>query len=69
MPKYSFDITTREGHRISTIQIFGFSMPEAETKLRKMYHQCDIAEARELEESIKFSSSSNFEDILNLITR
>ncbi len=68
MPKFSFQITTRDGNKIPAIQIFGADMDEAEAKLRRMYRYCEINHVREADALRKTSTVPNLEDILELIS-
>jgi hypothetical protein len=47
MIRYGFAIKTRHGQRVENIQIMAGSQPDAERRLRQMYHHCEIIECRE----------------------
>ena len=47
MVRYGFAIKTRHGQRVENIQIMAGSQPDAERRLRQMYHHCEIIECRE----------------------
>lgn len=68
MPKFSFQITTRDGNKIQAVQIFGSDMDEAEVKLRRMYRYCEINHVHEMGDIRKVSSAPNLEEILGLIS-
>jgi len=40
MPKFDFSVTTRDGQKVESVQIYGKDLPDAERKLRQMYHPC-----------------------------
>lgn len=69
MPKFSFQITTRDGNKIQAVQIFGADMDEAEVKLRRMYRYCEINHAHEMGAIPKTFSAHSLEEILGLISR
>ncbi|OGS90616.1 MAG: hypothetical protein A2Z95_04055 [Gallionellales bacterium GWA2_60_18] len=69
MPKYDFSITTRDGQRVESVQIFGKDMPDAERKLRQMYHHCQVMQWMEVSSEKEFLQSADIEDVLSLIAR
>jgi hypothetical protein len=42
MTRYGFNIRTRSGQRVDNICIMAASQPDAERRLRQMYHHCEI---------------------------
>jgi hypothetical protein len=42
MIRFGFSIKTRTGQRVENISIMAGSQPDAERRLRQMYHQCEI---------------------------
>lgn len=49
MIRFGFQIRTKTGQRIDSISIIAASHPDAERRLRQMYHQCEILGCREQE--------------------
>ena len=47
MIRFGFQIRTRSGQRIDNISIIAATQPDAERRLRQMYHHCEIIECRE----------------------
>ena len=47
MIRYGFQIRTKTGQRIDNISIIAATQPDAERRLRQMYHHCEILECRE----------------------
>jgi hypothetical protein len=44
MIRYGFCIKTRTGQRVENVSIMAGSQPDAERRLRQMYHHCEIIE-------------------------
>jgi hypothetical protein len=42
MTRYGFNIRTRSGQRVDNICIMAATQPDAERRLRQMYHHCEI---------------------------
>lgn len=42
MIRYGFNIRTRSGQRVDNICIMAANQPDAERRLRQMYHHCEI---------------------------
>ena len=42
MIRFGFNIRTRSGQRVDNICIMAASQPDAERRLRQMYHHCEI---------------------------
>jgi len=47
MTRYGFNIRTKSGQPVDNIVIMAATQPDAERRLRQMYHQCEIVECRE----------------------
>lgn len=69
MPKFDFSVTTRDGQKVESIQIFGKDMPDAERKLRQMYLNCQITRCTTVSHEKEFSQSADIEDVLTLIVK
>ena len=42
MTRYGFNIRTRSGQKVDNICIMAANQPDAERRLRQMYHHCEI---------------------------
>ncbi|MBI5437634.1 MAG: hypothetical protein HY936_01540 [Nitrosomonadales bacterium] len=69
MPKFDFSVTTRDGQKVESIQIFGKDLPDAERKLRQMYLNCQVTQCGIVNPEKEFSQSADIEDVLSLIVR
>jgi len=69
MPKFDFAVTTRDGQKVESIQIYGKDKMDAERKLHQMYHHCQVNLCREINPEKEFSPSADIEDLLSLITK
>ena len=47
MIRYGFNIKTKHGQRVDNIMIMAATQPDAERRLRQMYHHCEIVECQE----------------------
>jgi hypothetical protein len=47
MIRFGFNIRTKSGQRVDNILIMAACQPDAERRLRQMYHYCEIVECRE----------------------
>jgi hypothetical protein len=47
MIRYGFNIRTRTGQRVDNIMIVAATQPDAERRLRQMYHHCEVVECHE----------------------
>jgi hypothetical protein len=47
MIRFGFQIRTKSGQRIDNISIIAATQPDAERRLRQMYHHCEIVDCRE----------------------
>jgi hypothetical protein len=69
MPKFDFAVTTRDGQKVESVQIFGKDLPDAERKLRQMYLNCQVTQSRAINPEKELSQSADIEDVLSLIVR
>ena len=69
MPKFDFSVTTRDGQKVESIQIYGQDLPDAERKLRQMYLHCQVTHCRIINPEKEFSQSADIEDMLSLIAK
>jgi hypothetical protein len=69
MLKFDFSVTTRDGQKVESIQIYGKDLADAERKLRQMYRNCEVTQYKTIEIDKKFSQSSDIEDVLTLIAK
>ena len=69
MPKFDFCVTTRDGQKVESIQIYGKDLPDAERKLRQMYLHCQVTQCRAINIEKELSQSADIEDVLSLIVK
>lgn len=69
MPKFDFALTTRDGQKVDSVQIYGKDMPDAERKLRQMYMHCEVTKCGMVNVEKELSPSADIEDLLSLISR
>lgn len=69
MPKFDFSVTTRDGQKVDSVQIFGKDLPDAERKLRQMYLNCQVTQCRTVNPEKEYSQSADIEDVLSLIVK
>ncbi len=69
MPKFDFSVTTRDGQKVESVQIFGKDLADAERKLRQMYLHCQVMNCRVINPEKEFSQSADIEDMLSLIAK
>lgn len=69
MPKFDFTLTTRDGQKVESVQIYGQDLPDAERKLRQMYHHCQIMQCKTVSHQKELSPSADIEDVLSLIAK
>jgi len=67
MPKFDFTLITRDGQKVERIQIYGQDVPDAERKLRQMYHHCQVTQCTAVNHEKELSPSADIEDVLSLI--
>lgn len=69
MLKFDFSVNTRDGQRVESIQIYGKDLPDAERKLRQMYHYCEVVSCKTIDPGNKLSQSVDVEELLSLISK
>ena len=69
MTKFSFSVTTRDGHRVEGIQIYGKDAQDAERKLRQMYHNCEVISCKTIDPDKRVFQSADIDNVLSLIIR
>jgi hypothetical protein len=69
MLKFDFSVKTRDGQRVESIQICGKDLPDAERKLRQMYHHCEVTQCRTVSPDKSSGHSLDIEDLLSLIAK
>jgi hypothetical protein len=69
MLKFDFSVKTRDGQKVESIQIYGKDMPDAERKLRQMYHHCEVTQCRTVNSDKTTGLTSDIEDLLSLIAK
>jgi hypothetical protein len=47
MIRFGFQIRTKTGQRVDNISIVAATQPDAERRLRQMYHHCEVIDCRE----------------------
>ena len=71
--KFAFRIRTRDGLLVDNLLISGRDLPDAERKLRQIYHNCEILECAECigqaSGIMGGAGAANYEDVLGLISR
>jgi hypothetical protein len=67
MLKFDFSVKTRDGQKVENIQIYGRDMPDAERKLRQMYHHCEVTSCKTINTNRSSSQSVDIEELLSLI--
>ena len=66
--KYGFRIRTRSGAVVDNLLIFGKDEPDAERKLRQIYLDCEILEAKRLLIQATRNGPVTYEDVVDLIS-
>ncbi len=69
MLKFDFSVNTRDGQKVESIQIYGKDLPDAERKLRQMYHHCEVLSCKAIDSADKLSHPVDVEDLLSLIAK
>lgn len=69
MLKFDFSVKTRDGQKIDSILIQGKDLPDAERKLRQMYHHCEVTQCRTINLDKAVGQSSDIEEVLSLIAK
>ena len=69
MLKFDFSVKTRDGQKIDSILIQGKDLPDAERKLRQMYHHCEVTQCRTIALDKTVGQSSDIDEVLSLIAK
>mgnify|MGYP001765195757 CR=1 FL=1 len=69
MLKFDFSVLTRDGQKVENIVISGQDQPDAERKLRQMYHHCKVYRCEIRQREMRYWQATSYEDILSLITK
>lgn len=69
MLKFDFSVKTRDGQKVDSILIQGKDLPDAERKLRQMYHHCEVTQCRTIILDKAVGQSSDIEEVLSLIAK
>lgn len=69
MLKFDFSVLTRDGQKVENIVISGQDQPDAERKLRQMYHHCKVFRCEVRQREMRYWQAASFEDILTQITK
>jgi len=68
MIKFGFKIKTRGGMAVDNLMVAADNRAEAERKIYQIYHQCEILECRELQQTVR-EDGFNLESAITLISR
>ncbi len=68
MNKYGFKIRTQRGMVVENLQVQARDRDEAESKIRQVYHQCEIVECREVVPAVK-KEGLDLDDVIALINQ
>jgi hypothetical protein len=69
MLKFDFSVKTRDGLKVESVQIYGKDLPDAERKLRQMYHHCEVTSCKEISTDRVLGQSVNIEELMSAITK
>ena len=69
MLKFDFSLKTRDGQKVESVQIFGKDLPDAERKLRQMYHYCEVTQYKVINLDKAVGQSLDIEEVLSLISK
>lgn len=68
MNKYGFKIRTRGGMVVENLMVHARDRAEAETKLRQIYHHCDVLECTDIAANTPVKGDAlDLEDMITLI--
>jgi hypothetical protein len=67
MIRFGFNIKTRSGQRVDNICIMAASQPDAERRLRQMYHHCEVIDCRADAVSLR-SDPLDIEGVIGIIS-
>ena len=69
MLKFDFSVKTRDGQKVESVLIHGKDLPDAECKLRQMYHHCEVTQCRTINLDKTDGQSLDIEEVLSLIVK
>jgi hypothetical protein len=69
LTKYRFSIRTRLGLAVDNLTIHGRDEADAQRKLRQMYPHCEVLQCESHVVSIRATTASSFEDVIDLINQ
>jgi hypothetical protein len=69
MLKFDFSVKTRDGQKVESVLIHGKDLPDAERKLRQMYHHCEVTHCKTIDSDKVLCQSADIEEVLSLITK
>jgi len=67
--KFDFSVKTRDGQKVGSVLIHGKDLPDAERKLRQMYHHCEVTQCRTINLDKTVGQSLDIEEVLSLIVK
>jgi hypothetical protein len=68
MNKYGFRIRTRSGGLVENLQVHARDRTDAESKIKQIYHHCEILECQEILPTLK-KEGLDLEDVIALINK
>jgi len=68
MIKFGFRIRTRSGGLVENLQVHARDRAEAESKIKQIYHHCEILECQEVTPTLK-KEGLDLDDVLSLINK
>ena len=68
MIKFGFKIKTRSGTVVDNLMFAARDRADAERKVTQIYHQCEILECREMQQTIR-EEGFDLESAINLISK
>jgi hypothetical protein len=69
MLKFVFSVKTRDGLKVESVQIYGKDLPDAERKLRQMYHHCEVTGCKEISTDKVLGQSLDIQELLSEISK
>lgn len=69
MLRFDFSVKTRDGQKVESVLIHGKDLPDAERKLRQMYHNCEVMHCKTINSDKALCQSADIEEVLSLITK
>jgi len=68
MMRFCFSLQAQSGQIIENLLIAGKDQPDAERKLRQIYHHCKVTRCEIKQEKIKPGQAASVESIISLIS-